>query len=122
MAWNFSPDRPVYVQLAEMIRANIISGEYPPSAQIPSVRQLAIEIAVNPNTVQRALSELEADGLLESRGTLGRFVTSDQAVINNCRNESARRLVAQFICDARRISITDEKLIELVKEELYECT
>ena len=87
MAWSFASDRPVYVQLAERLRKKIISSEYRAGEQIPSVRQLAAETAVNPNTVQRALAELEDEGLLEVHGTLGKFVTEDRTVIERCQRE-----------------------------------
>ena len=120
MAWSFMPDRPVYIQLAEIMRKQIISGEYAPASQIPSVRQLAIETAVNPNTVQRALCALEEDGLVESRGTLGRFVTSDISVIERCRDEDAKRIITEFIDNARQMSITDDQILNMIKEELHE--
>ena len=120
MAWSFMPDRPVYIQLAEIMRKQIISGDYAPAAQIPSVRQLAIDTAVNPNTVQRALCALEEDGLVESRGTLGRFVTSDTSVIERCRDEDAKRLITAFIDNARQMSITDDQILNMIKEELHE--
>lgn len=118
MAWSFSSDRPVFVQLADALRKQIVAGEYAPSEQIPSVRQLAIETAVNPNTVQRALSLLETEGLVESRGTLGRFVTSDITVIRKCLDQNAKLLVANFIENAKKMSISDEDIIQMVKEEL----
>ena len=118
MAWSFSSDRPVFIQLADILKKQIIAGKYAPSEQIPSVRQLAIDTAVNPNTVQRALTLLEDEGLVESRGTLGRFVTSDLCAIQRCLDESAKSLVAQFIENARKISMSDELIIEMIKEEL----
>ena len=118
MAWSFTSDRPVFVQLAEILKKQIIAGKYAPTEQIPSVRQLAIETAVNPNTVQRALTLLEDEGLVESRGTLGRFVTSDLGTIQRCLDDSAKSLVAQFIENARNMSLPDERIIEMIKEEL----
>jgi len=120
MAWSFSPDRPVYVQLSEIIRKRIVSGEYSPAEQIPSVRQLAVEAAVNPNTVQRALADLESDGLVESHGTLGRFVTAHPEVISAAREEDAKKLVLDFITSARQMSLSDEIIEKMIKEELYE--
>ena len=118
MAWNFSPDRPVYIQLAERIKNSVLSGEYLPDVQIPSVRQLALSAAVNPNTVQHAFSELENEGLIVSKGTLGRFVTNDTEVIENCRKEQAKSLVKSFVKSAKPLSISNEELINMIKEEL----
>ena len=97
MAWSFTSTKPVYIQIAERITASVISGEYKAGEQIPSVRQLALEAAVNPNTVQHAFSELENKGIIVSRGTLGRFVTEDTAVIELCRQKQAEQAVDSFI-------------------------
>lgn len=122
MAWSFYSDRPVYLQLAERIRKKIISGEYVLGMQIPSVRQLATEAAVNPNTVQRALVELESEGILEVRGTLGRFVTDNESVIETCKENEARALVSAFLKNAEQMSITKDQLIAMIKEERDERT
>ena len=71
MAWHFTSDKPVYIQIAERITKSVLSGEYKPGEQIPTVRQLALIAAVNPNTVQRAFTELENDGIIISKGTVG---------------------------------------------------
>ncbi len=120
MAWSFASDRPVYVQLAERLRKKIISSEYRAGEQIPSVRQLASETAVNPNTVQRALAELEDEGLLEVRGTLGKFVTEDRAIIERCQREQAKELVRSFITSAKEMSIPTKELISMIEEEINE--
>lgn len=117
MAWTFAGDRPVYLQIAERIRNHVVTGAYPPGSQIPSVRQLAVTAAVNPNTVQHAFAELESEGLLEPRGTMGRFVTEDPVMIERCREQQARALVRQFVTSASQISISREQLIEMIKEE-----
>ncbi len=117
MAWTFSGDRPVYVQLAQRIRNSVVTGTYPPGSQIPSVRQLAVTAAVNPNTVQHAFAELEDEGLLVSKGTTGRFVTEDMALIERCRQQQARALVRECIKSALSISVSREQLIEMIKEE-----
>ena len=120
MAWSFASDRPVYVQLAERLRKKIISSEYSAGEQIPSVRQLAAETAVNPNTVQRALAELEGEGLLEVRGALGKFVTEDREVIERSRREQAKSLVRSFVASAAEMSIPTEELISMIQEEINE--
>lgn len=117
MAWTFSGDRPVYMQLAQRIRNNVVTGVYPPGSQIPSVRQLAVTAAVNPNTVQHAFAELESEGLLVSKGTTGRFVTEDPVMIERCRQQQARALVREFVKSASHISISREQLIEMIREE-----
>ncbi|MBQ5591003.1 MAG: GntR family transcriptional regulator [Clostridia bacterium] len=118
MAWSFSPDRPVYFQIADRIKNSVISGEYPPNSQIPSVRQLALEAAVNPNTVQHAFSELENEGIIVAKGTLGRFVTEDLETIEKCRENQAQALIKEFVKNAKHLSIPNEHLLDMIKEEL----
>ncbi len=119
MAWSFSPHRPVYYQVAERIRQSILSGEYASGEQIPSVRQLALEAAVNPNTIQHAFSELEDQGLIESRGTTGRFVTEDISIIDKCRDLEAQRLVEDFTRRAAVLRIPKDTLIGMIKACQY---
>ena len=114
MSWSFSPHRPVYYQVAERIRKSILSGEYPPGAQIPSVRQLALEAAVNPNTIQHAFSELEDRGLIESRGTVGRFVTENTEIIEECRKYEAEVLVDNIIKKASELKISAEDIVRMI--------
>ena len=117
MAWTFSSDRPVYIQIADRIKKCILSGEYLPGEQIMTVRQLALEAAVNPNTVQHAFADLESEGILVSKGTLGRFVTDTPEAIEICRKQMAEQTVKCFVQDIRRLSITTEQAIEMIKEE-----
>ena len=88
MDWKFSADRPVYQQIVSIIRAGILTGELPPGEKIPSVRDLAAEAQVNPNTMQRALTELEREGLLVSGGTSGRTVTENPQVLEQLRDRT----------------------------------
>ncbi len=81
MNWRFETDRPIYKQLKEQILLQIVSGAYPPGAKLPAVRDLAAEVSVNPNTLQKALSDLERDGLVYTQRTSGRFVTEDENMI-----------------------------------------
>ncbi len=116
MAWKFSSDRPVYLQISERIVRKVLSGEYSAGEQIPSVRQIALEAAVNPNTVQHAFSELENEGLIISKGTLGRFVTDDEQVVEVCRKRMAEQLVREFSKDMRELSISKEQAIKMIEE------
>ena len=81
MPWKFNSREAVFVQIASRLRGEILRGKYQPDQQIPPVRQLAFEAAVNPNTMQRALTELEREGLLIGCGTSGRKVTTEDTVI-----------------------------------------
>lgn len=117
MAWNFISGKAVYLQIADRIIRSVLSGEYQPGEQIPSVRQLALVAAVNPNTVQHAFAELENEGLILSKGTLGRFVTDDRTIIENCRKKLAIELVSAFMKNMNELSISDEQVIAMIKEE-----
>lgn len=116
MAWSFSADRPVYIQIADRIRKSVLSGEYQSGQQIPTVRQLAMEAAVNPNTVQHAFTELENAGIIISKGTLGRFVTEDEQVVQAVRKDMARQLTKAFVEEMGQLSISPEQALELVRE------
>ena len=117
MAWSFNQHAPVYIQIAERLRTDIINGTYAPGEQIPPVRQLAITAAVNPNTMQRAFSELETEGLLCAKGTQGRYVTEDIAILSSARRTAARQLVSDFIKQAESISMSKAELIKMIEEE-----
>ena len=85
MPWNLNSSRPIFIQLIEIIQIDIISGKYAPGGKLPSVRDLAAEAAVNPNTMQKALSELERSGLVFSQRTSGRFITEDTKMIEELK-------------------------------------
>ena len=117
MAWNFNNREPVFMQIANRLRADVVIGKYAADEQFPSVRQIACEAAVNPNTVQRALSALEGEGLLCSRGTVGRFVTSDTEIISAARERIRRDVVKSFLLEAKTLGINADELIKYIKEE-----
>ena len=116
MAWKFTSDRPVYLQITDRVIKSVLSGEYKPGEQIPSVRQLALEAAVNPNTVQHAFAELESEGIVVSRGTLGRFVTEKNAIIESSRKTFAEKIVKDFVININDLSITKAQAIEMIEE------
>ena len=92
MVWKFTGDRPVYQQIMEQIQGAVLSGEFAPGERIPSVRDLALQAQVNPNTMQHALQELEQQKLLTAAGTSGRYVTGDLQVLESVRALSLRQL------------------------------
>ena len=118
MAWSFTSDKPVYIQIAQRITASVISSEYKPGEQIPTVRQLALEAAVNPNTVQHAFVELEKEGIIVSQGTVGRYVTSDSAVIEEARQRIMGQLVESFAEKIGRFSNDKDLILKMVGEAL----
>ncbi len=97
MQWELDSGRPVYLQLIEQIQAGIISGYYKAGDKLPSVRELAAEATVNPNTMQKALVDLERTGLVYTNRTSGRFITSDELMIKKLKEKSALELVEEFI-------------------------
>ena len=116
MAWSFTSGRPVYLQIADRVVMSVLSGEYLAGEQIPTVRQLALEAAVNPNTVQHAFSELENEGIIISKGTTGRYVTEDTQVVEACRRKMAQQLVSNFLENMKQLSITSEQAIAMIEE------
>lgn len=120
MPWQFNRTEAVFVQIARRLRNDILSGKYPQDRQFPPVRQLAAEAAVNPNTMQKALLCLEREGLLYARGTVGRFVTTDRAVLDAARERMRRETVRGFLEEARALGITKAELIKFIEEEDYD--
>lgn len=117
MQWRFSGGEPVYQQIMDKIRFAILSGEYPPGARIPAVRELALMAGVNPNTMQRALVELEREGLLVCCGTLGRFVADDEAVLSRSRHAAQRAVVLSCAHQLAAVGLTLEQAAAMEKEE-----
>ena len=103
MEWSIVAGRPVYLQLIEQLELAIVVGEYPPGEKIPGVRDLAAQAQVNPNTMQRALAQLEAEGLVYTERTTGRFVTEDTALLEQLRDETARAMTAEYLEKMRGI-------------------
>ena len=118
MNWQFSNDAPIYAQLIRQIRAGIVSGAFSPGERLPSVRDLAMEAGVNPNTMQRALTELERDGLVYSQRTSGRYVTEDQTAITEARHALAADRVRSFLTDMERLGFEKEELLSLLRQEM----
>ena len=116
MQWQFSNEMPIYSQLVEQIKIGIVSGMFPPGERLPSVRDLATEAGVNPNTMQRALAELEQSGLLRSERTSGRFVTEDRALIAQVRRALAREKIEAFVRDMSVLGFGQQELLNLIRE------
>lgn len=120
MAWIFDNERPIYTQLLEQIRFLIISGQYSAGSKLPSVRDLASEAAVNPNTMQRALAELERSGLIFSHRTAGRFVTDDKALILSMKEEIAKEKIMTFFSDMKNLGYEPAEAISLIEKTVKE--
>jgi GntR family transcriptional regulator len=120
MAWNLSGDRPIWLQLMEGIQVGIVSGKYPPGTRLPSVRDLAAEAAVNPNTMQKALTELERSGLVYSQRTSGRFITEDGKMIQDLKNQMASEQIREFLERMERLGFTRAEVLSLMKGQIEE--
>lgn len=120
MTWNLDNNMPIYLQLMERIQRDIISGRYGPGDKLPSVRELAVEASVNPNTMQKALSELERKGLVYSQRTSGRFITEDQEMLKELKKEQAGIYLADFFENMRNLGLKDEEIRTLFEDALKE--
>ena len=120
MPWNLDSSRPIYLQIIERVQMDIITGRYQPGDKLPSVRDLAQEAAVNPNTMQKALSELERSGLIYSQRTSGRFITEDKELIHQMKKELAAAEVSAFVAHMKQLGITPEEIRQLLADTIEE--
>ena len=120
MQWKLSDDSPIYVQLMETITAAIASGTLAAGSRLPSVREMAAQAGVNPNTMQRALAELERDGLLYSQRTAGRFVTDQSDRITQKRKELAMQQIRIFLSSMKEMGYTSEQTLNLIQQAVKE--
>ena len=116
MAWQFSSERPIYVQVSDQIVSNILTGVYKQGEKLPSVREFAMLAAVNPNTVQRALSELESVGLIETQRNTGKFVTQEEGVIQMAREKRGEALAAEFLKSMAALGYSAQQTIGLLQK------
>ena len=119
MDWQFTEDRPIWQQLTDQLALRILKGEYPPGERLPGVRELAAQAGVNPNTMQRALAQLEADGLAVGSRTAGRTVTQDVTIIEAAAKARARTAVRVCLETLEELGCGGEAALVLVKEELH---
>ncbi|HEY4577906.1 MAG TPA: GntR family transcriptional regulator [Yaniella sp.] len=111
---EFDSSQPIWQQLVAEFTRRIIIGEWKPGMKMPSTRELALEYKVNPNTVQRALTELDRNGTTRSERTTGRFVNDDTEALNDLRNESAREIITTAIEQLQGLDVTRERAVELL--------
>ncbi|MBP3543042.1 MAG: GntR family transcriptional regulator [Lachnospiraceae bacterium] len=122
MAWELKSDRPIYTQLLDYIKIGIISGKYLPGDKLPSVRDLAEEAAVNPNTMQKALVELERLGMVYTQRTNGRYITEDVEMIKNLKESIAREHIAEFFEAMKKLGFTKAEIMQILEKEGKEVT
>ncbi len=116
MVWELDGDRPIYTQLIEQIQLRILKGEYPTGSRLPSVRDMAAEAAVNPNTMQRALVELEKEGLVQSVRTSGRFITEDEEMVKRMKEELATEMVNEFLEKMDKLGFLREETLSIIQK------
>lgn len=116
MSWNLDSSRPIYAQIIEKVSLDIVSGKYQPGDKLPSVRDLAAQAGVNPNTMQKALSELERENLVHSARTSGRFITEDKTMIEKMREELASTQIKEFLNKMSQMGFDYEKTITLLEK------
>ncbi len=120
MSWNLDNDRPIFLQIIEHLQNDIVSGAYQPGEKLPSVRDLAEAASVNPNTMQRALSELERTGLVHSERTSGRFITEDTTMIEGLKNDLASAQIKAFIQSMEKLGLSKAEIVKLVEKYTQE--
>ena len=116
MEWKFTGERAVYQQIVTTIQGAVLSGEYPPGGRIPAVRELAAQARVNPNTMQRALAELERQGLLVVAGTAGRYVTENKEVLDRLRCQQLSELAQECARQFAAYGLTPKEAAALLEE------
>ena len=116
MAWNLSTDKPIYSQLVEIIQIQITSGKYKAGDRLPSVRELAAEASVNPNTMQKALAELERNALIITQRTSGRIVTEDTELIQKTQSNLADKYSENFFRAMKELGYSTEDILSLVQK------
>lgn len=116
MNWNITAGRPVYVQLIEQLELAIVTGDYPLGSRIPPVRELAAEAGVNPNTMQRALQELETRGLLQTMRTSGRIVSADEQTLHDLRQKRAEICLSEFLLQMQKLGYSRQETLDLLQQ------
>ena len=120
MEWSFQDGLPIWQQLYETLRREIAIGGYAPGSKMPTVRELAAQAGVNPNTMQRALAELERDGLVYAQRTAGRYVTEDAEVIRAAKRALAQRHIKSFLAAMADLGFAKEEIMSLLGQEMEE--
>lgn len=116
MPWELKSDRPIYTQLLEQVEQRIISGEYAPGSKLPSVRELAAEASVNPNTMQRAMAELENRGMIITNRTAGRIVTEDEDILMSIREHRAKDFTEEYLSKMAELKYNQDEIIKFIQK------
>ncbi len=120
MTNQFQSNMPIYLQLVNTFKHRIVSGELKAGSKLESVRDLALNFEVNPNTMQRALAELERDGLVRADRTIGRFITENKELISKMRETVAKEIIGQFIKEMRSLGFSGQEAMEMFQKVLID--
>lgn len=118
---EFDDRIPIYLQIADALKARILSGELEGGGRIPSIRELSLELRVNPNTVQRAYQQLEQGGYIYSQRGMGYFVAADQAMADNAKRETSRAIIAEAVKQLLEMGMDGESILDMLREYLKEA-
>jgi DNA-binding transcriptional regulator YhcF (GntR family) len=118
MTNQFQSNIPIYLQLVDNFKHRIVSGDLKAGSKLESVRDLALSFEVNPNTMQRALAELERDGLVYADRTIGRFITDNKELINKMRESVAQEVISQFMQQMKSLGFSNQEALDLFKKIL----
>lgn len=114
---DFNKNIPIYIQIEEQIKLDIITNKYKPGEKIKSVREFALELKINPNTINRALLELEEEGLIITQRTSGKYITENKKIIEKEKTKLINKKIDEFIKDMKILEIDKNKIIEIIKEK-----
>ena len=114
---NFDKNIPIYIQIEEQIKLDIITNKYKPGEKIKSVREFALELKINPNTINRALLELEEQGLIITQRTNGKYITENKEIIKKEKNKLINKKIDEFIKDMKQLEIDKTEIIKIINEK-----
>ncbi|MBS4209288.1 GntR family transcriptional regulator [Bacillus sp. FJAT-50079] len=110
MAKEFIASKPIYIQIAEKIFQQMIRGEIKPGEKLPSVREMAIQSGVNPNTIQRTYTEMERMGVVETKRGQGTFIVENQSIVEELKQTMQREIIEQFVISMRELGLSKEQM------------
>lgn len=120
MVWKFNDEQPIYQQIISQIKERIVAGEWKAGSKLKSVRELALETGVNPNTMQKALAELEREGLVYSQRTAGRFVSDNKEKTDRLQEEMTMECIKTFVAQMEKMGYKKEQIIEMLNKYISE--
>ncbi|WP_405112383.1 GntR family transcriptional regulator [Paenibacillus sp. FSL K6-1217] len=120
MVIEFDNNQPIYLQIMNYIKGEIVTGKLKPGDKIPSVRELAAELQINPNTVQRTFQELERETIVETRRGMGRYVTGSEETILTVKKEMAQGVLERFIRGMQELGFQGEDILAAVAENIHQ--